>query len=326
MTVLITGAVGFIGFHVSTALLKRGERVVGIDVINDYYDPRLKEARKSLLQGDSNFTFVQADIADRSAIEQLLAEHPSINRVIHLAAQAGVRYSLKNPYAYIESNIVGHLVLLEACRQLDDLQHFVYASSSSVYGANTKTPFSTLDNTDRPVSLYGATKKSSELISHTYAHLYKIPQTGLRYFTVYGPWGRPDMAYFSFTQKIITGESIPVFNNGEMRRDFTFIDDIVDGTIGCLDKPPSGDTGVALSPVYNIGNNRSEDLMHFIAVLEEAIGKKAEINFKPMQPGDTKETFADISPAQKAFGFNPKTPIEVGLPRFVSWFRDNHNA
>jgi len=326
MTVLITGAVGFIGFHVSTALLKRGEHVVGVDNINDYYDVRLKAARNNMLQEDSNFTFVQADIADRAAIEQIFRDHPTVNRIVHLAAQAGVRYSLENPYTYIESNIVGHLVLLEACRHLNDLQHFVYASSSSVYGANTKVPFSTTDNTDKPVSLYGATKKSAELMSHTYAHLYQIPLTGLRYFTVYGPWGRPDMAYFSFSQKIMAGEPIPVFNNGEMRRDFTFIDDIVAGTISCLEAPPTGDTGAALSPVYNIGNNRSEDLMHFISVLEEALGKKAEIDFKPMQPGDVKETFADIGPAQKAFGFNPKTPIDVGLPRFVSWFRDYYNA
>ena len=326
MTVLITGAAGFIGFHVSTALLKRGERVVGIDNINHYYDPRLKEARLGLLQEDNNFTCVQADIADRPAIEGLVADNPSIDRVIHLAAQAGVRYSLENPFAYIESNIVGHLVLLEACRQLNELKHFVYASSSSVYGANTKIPFSTIDNTDKPVSLYGATKKSAELISHTYAHLYKIPQTGLRYFTVYGPWGRPDMAYFSFSQKIMAGEPIPVFNHGEMRRDFTYIDDIVAGTVGCLDNPPSGETGTALTPIYNLGNNRSEGLMHFIGVLEEALGKKAEIDFKPMQPGDVKETFADIAPAQKAFGFSPKTSIGVGLPQFVSWFRDYYNV
>ena len=326
MTVLITGAVGFIGFHVSTALLKRGERVVGIDNINNYYDPDLKEARLAALQDNKNFTFVHADIADRSAVEGLISAHPDINRIIHLAAQAGVRYSLENPYAYVESNIVGYLVLLEACRQLKDLKHFVYASSSSVYGANTKTPFSTEDNTDRPVSLYGATKKSTELIGHTYAHLYQIPQTGLRYFTVYGPWGRPDMAYFIFTKKIIAGESVPVFNNGKMRRDFTFIDDIVEGTIACLDAPPSGNSGAALSPIYNIGNHRSEDLMHFIGVLEAALGKKAVIDFKPMQLGDVKETYADIGPAQKAFGFDPKTTIEEGLPRFVSWYQDYYDA
>jgi UDP-glucuronate 4-epimerase len=326
MTVLVTGAIGFIGFHVSTALLKRGEHVIGIDNINDYYDPQLKEARRSQLLNDNNFTFIQADVADRSAIEQVFAEHPSINRVIHLAAQAGVRYSLENPYTYIQSNILGHLVLLEACRQLTEFQHFVYASSSSVYGANTKIPFSTADQTDQPVSLYGAPKKSAELISRNYAHLYKIPQTGLRYFTVYGPWGRPDMAYFSFAKKIIAGDVIPVFNNGDMRRDFTYIDDIVEGTIACLDVPPTGDAGVSLTPIYNLGNNRAEDLMHFISVLEASLGKKAEIDFKPMQPGDVKETYADILPAQKAFGFKPKTTIEVGLPKFVSWYRDYYGA
>ncbi len=326
MTVLITGAAGFIGFHISKALLKRGERIVGVDNLNDYYDTDLKESRLAALQEDRNFTFVHADIADRPAIESLMTANPDIDRIIHLAAQAGVRYSLENPYAYIESNIVGYLVLMEACRQLKDLKHFVYASSSSVYGANTKTPFSTDDNTDKPVSLYGATKKSTELMSHTYAHLYKIPQTGLRYFTVYGPWGRPDMAYFIFTQKIIAGESIPVFNNGEMRRDFTYIDDIVAGTINCLDNPPSGKSGVELAPVYNIGNHRSEDLMHFIEVLESALGKKAIIDFKPMQPGDVKETYADIGPAQKAFGYDPKTTIEDGLPQFISWYRDYYDV
>jgi UDP-glucuronate 4-epimerase len=326
MTVLVTGAAGFIGFYVSTALAARGEQVVGVDNLNDYYDPSLKEARLAKLRDRSDFGFVHADIADRAAIEGLMARYPAIDRVVHLAAQAGVRYSLVNPYAYVESNIVGHLVLLEACRQLKPFRHFVYASSSSVYGANTKIPFSTDDATDRPVSLYGATKKSMELIGHTYAHLYGIPQTGLRYFTVYGPWGRPDMAYFSFTRKILAGETIPVFNNGDMRRDFTYIDDIVAGTLACLDRPPTGDSGVALNRVYNIGNHRAEDLMHFIGVLEEALGKKADIDFQPMQPGDVKETYADIDPARRDFGFDPKTSIEEGLPRFVAWYRDYYDA
>ncbi|MEQ8195718.1 MAG: GDP-mannose 4,6-dehydratase [Rhodospirillales bacterium] len=322
MTVLVTGAAGFIGFYVSAALLARGETVVGVDNLNDYYDPSLKTSRLEKLLEHSGFEFAEADIADRAAMEKLIADHPGIDRVVHLAAQAGVRYSLENPYAYVESNIAGHLVLLEACRRLEKFRHFVYASSSSVYGANTKIPFSTDDVTDRPVSLYGATKKSMELIGHAYAHLYAIPQTGLRYFTVYGPWGRPDMAYFSFTRKIIAGETIPVFNNGDMRRDFTYIDDIVNGTIACLDRPPAGDTGAALNPVYNIGNHKAEDLMHFIAVLEKAIGRKADIDFQPMQPGDVKETYADIAPARRDLGFDPKTSIEDGLPRFVAWYRD----
>ncbi len=326
MSILITGAAGFIGFHLAVKLLQRGEKVIGVDNLNDYYDPSLKEARLAQLRDSKDFTFAHADIADRSAIEALFDQHADIDRIVHLAAQAGVRYSLINPYAYVESNIVGHLVLLEASRKLNDLKHFVYASSSSVYGANTKTPFSTDDVTDLPVSLYGATKKSTELISHTYAHLYQLPQTGLRYFTVYGPWGRPDMAYFMFTEKILSGETIAVFNNGDMRRDFTYIDDIVDGTIACLDHPPAGTTGAALNPVYNIGNNRPEQLMHFINVLESALGKKANMDMQPMQPGDVKETYADISPAQAAFGFSPKTSIEEGLSRFVEWYRDYYSV
>lgn len=322
MTVLVTGAAGFIGFHTSRTLMARGERVVGIDNVNDYYDPSLKEARLAILQQDDAFDFERADIADKDAVDALLARRNDIDRVVHLAAQAGVRYSLINPYAYMHSNLDGHLVLMEACRKLPNLRHFVYASSSSVYGANTKLPFSVDDPVEHPVSLYAATKRSMELLSESYARMFGLPLTGLRFFTVYGPWGRPDMAAFIFTKKILAGEAIPVFNNGDMRRDFTFIDDIVKGVIGCLDGPADLVDGKPPHRVYNIGNHRSEQLMDFIATLEGALGTKAEIDFQPMQPGDVKETYADIEATRRDFGFEPSTTIAEGVPRFIEWYRE----
>ena len=325
MTVLVTGAAGFIGYFTSKALLDAGRRVIGVDNLNDYYDFSLKQARLKNLQGQDGFSFSQLDIADRDAIHALFKANRDINEIVHLAAQPGVRYSLLNPYAYTRSNIEGHLVLLEAARHLDGLKHFVYASSSSVYGDSSEVPFSTENPTDTPVSLYAATKKSMEMMSHAYAHLYRIPLTGLRFFTVYGPWGRPDMAYYSFTKKILAGEAIPVFNNGEMRRDFTYIDDIVTGVLSCLDKPPS-DEDTPPYRIYNIGNNKSENLMDFIAEIERALGKKAQIYFQPMQPGDVKETFANIDAMRNDFGFKPTTGIDVGIPNFVEWYKSFHHA
>ena len=323
MAVLVTGAAGFIGFHVCRALLDRGERVVGVDEVNDYYEVALKEARLARLGGNRDFTFHKVDIADRVAMAAVAAEHPDIDRVVHLAAQAGVRYSLTNPYAYTHANLEGQVVLLEAVRKLPAMRHFVYASSSSVYGANRKLPFAVEDRVDNPVSLYAATKKSCELLSHAYSHLYRIPQTGLRFFTVYGPWGRPDMAAFIFTRKILKGEAIPVFNHGDMRRDFTYIDDIVEGIVACLDRPPA-DGGTEQPPyaIYNLGNNRSEPLMRFIGLIEEALGRKAKVELLPMQEGDVKETFADIAASTRDFGFQPRVPIDEGIPRFISWYRE----
>lgn len=323
MTILVTGAAGFIGYHTSLALLERGERVIGVDDLNDYYDVSLKEARLKNLEGEGGFTFHKLDIADRDAMEALIRQHGDVTRVIHLAAQAGVRYSLVNPYAYIRTNLEGYLVVLEACRRLERLEHVVYASSSSVYGANDKLPYSTADRVDRPLSLYAATKKSMEMISHAYESLFGMPLTGLRFFTVYGPWGRPDMAAFIFTRKILAGEPIQVFNDGDMRRDFTYIDDIVAGVLGCLDRPP--EAGRAPGRLYNIGNNISEPLMRFISILEEALGRKAEINFQPMQAGDVKETCADIDDTRRDFGFEPKTTIDEGLPLFVRWYEEYHS-
>jgi UDP-glucuronate 4-epimerase len=325
MSILITGAAGFIGYFTSKALLEKGRKVIGVDNLNDYYDVSLKHSRLNNLKGQAGFSFSQLDIADRDSIHTLFRANPDINEIIHLAAQPGVRYSLVNPYAYTRSNIEGHLVLLEAARQLDSLKHFVYASSSSVYGDSTEVPFSTRNSTDAPVSLYAATKKSMEMMSHAYAHLYRMPLTGLRFFTVYGPWGRPDMAYYSFARKILAGEAIPVFNHGKMRRDFTYIDDIVMGILSCLDKPPSND-GTPLHNLYNIGNNKSENLMDFIAVLEKALGKKAEINFQSMQAGDVKETFANIDAMKNDFGFKPTTGIDVGIPLFVEWYKSFHRV
>jgi UDP-glucuronate 4-epimerase len=324
MTFLVTGAAGFIGFHTCLALLERGDRVVGVDSVNDYYDPALKEARLAVLAERPGFDFVRADIADRGAMEAVAARHRDITRIVHLAAQAGVRYSLINPFAYTRSNVEGTLVMLEMARSLSRCEHLVYASSSSVYGANRKLPFAVEDPVDHPVSLYAATKKSCELMAHCYSHLYAIPTTGLRFFTVYGPWGRPDMSAFLFVKAILAGEPIHVFNGGDMRRDFTFIDDIVKGVIAVVDGPPTGPG--APYRLYNIGNHRAEPLMRFIAVIEQALGRKAEIVFEPMQPGDVKETFADIGAIQRDFGFQPSTAIDQGIPRFVDWYRRHYKV
>ncbi|MFO1145566.1 MAG: NAD-dependent epimerase/dehydratase family protein [Rhodospirillales bacterium] len=321
MSVLVTGAAGFIGHHVAAALLARGERVVGIDNLNDYYEVSLKEARLARLQGHPGFAFERLDIADRDAVAGLFSANPDIERIVHLAAQAGVRYSLVNPYTYLRSNIDGHVVLLEAARLLPALRHFVYASSSSVYGSNRDMPFSVADRCDSPVSLYGATKKAMEVISESYTALYAMPLTGLRFFTVYGPWGRPDMAYFSFTRKIVSGEPIPVFNHGDMRRDFTFIDDIVEGVLSCLDRPPEGDESGKRHRLYNLGNHRPERLLDFIGALEAALGRRAVLELLPMQPGDVRETFADIEASQRDLGFAPRIGIDEGIPRFVAWYR-----
>ncbi|MBV8060071.1 MAG: SDR family NAD(P)-dependent oxidoreductase [Alphaproteobacteria bacterium] len=319
MKVLVTGAAGFIGFHTAQALLAQGVTVVGVDNLNDYYDIRLKEARLSRLTPHPNFTFHKINIADHDAMLALASE--KFTHIIHLAAQAGVRYSLQNPYAYVESNLMGHVVLLELARALPQLQHFVYASSSSVYGGNTKIPFSVDDPVEQPISLYAATKRADELMSYTYAHLYRTPCTGLRFFTVYGPWGRPDMAAYIFTRQIVAGEKIKIFNNGDMRRDFTYIDDIVAGILAALSKPPVVAAGSVPARVYNLGNSQAENLMDFIGVLESALGQKAVYDFQPMQPGDVPETFADIAASTRDFGFHPTTSIQTGIQKFVDWYR-----
>jgi UDP-glucuronate 4-epimerase len=319
MTILITGAAGFIGFHTARALTARGEAVIGIDNLNDYYPPELKRARLERLANERNFTFVEADIAEMDALKAAVADS-RIHRIIHLAAQAGVRYSLVNPEAYVRTNLVGHANMLELARHTDGLEHMCYASSSSVYGGRTDLPFLETDRADKPVSLYAATKRSDELMSHTYSHLYGIPQTGLRFFTVYGPWGRPDMAYWSFTQKILAGEPIKVFNHGDMLRDFTYIDDIVDGVVRIattghvrpLDVPHA---------IYNIGNNHPERLDDFIALLEKLTAKRAIRENLPMQPGDVPATYADITAIRADYGFEPKTSLETGLAHFVAWYR-----
>lgn len=321
MTVLVTGAAGFIGSHVAQVLLARGETVVGIDNMNDYYDVALKQARLDQLLPKPGFTFKKVDIADQAGLNDALNGVGHIESIVHLAAQAGVRYSLEDPHAYVSANVVGQLNILELARHNDHLKHLVYASSSSVYGGNTKLPFEVDDRVDTPLSLYAATKKADELFGHAYAHLYRIPMTGLRFFTVYGPWGRPDMAAFIFTKRIIEGQPIPVFNNGEMQRDFTYIDDIVTGVVNCLDAPPVVEDGAVPQRIYNIGNNRSEQLMRLIEVLEQAIGRKAIIDFKPMQPGDVTATYANIDAMTRDFGFSPTTPIDVGIPKFVDWYR-----
>jgi UDP-glucuronate 4-epimerase len=325
MTVLVTGAAGFIGYHVCEALLDRGESVVGVDDLNDYYDPALKQARLNRLEGRGGFSFHKLDIADREAMFALVDGAPGLDRTVHLAAQAGVRHSLENPYAYIDANVMGELVVLEACRRLPDFKNLVYASSSSVYGGNRKLPFAVEDPVDRPVSLYAATKRAGELIAQSYAHLYRIPATGLRFFTVYGPWGRPDMSAYLFTKAIFEGKPISVFNQGDMRRDFTYIDDIVTGVLAALDHPPE-DGERPPHRLYNLGNHRSEDLMRFIAVLERACGREAVKVFEDMQPGDVKETYADIEATRRDLGFEPRTTIEEGLPRFVEWYREYHRV
>jgi len=320
--ILVTGAAGFIGFHVSQALLHQGHTVIGVDNLNDYYDVSLKQARLNQLFHHDNFSFYRLDLADRHRTAKLFAQQP-IHQVIHLAAQPGVRYSLENPHAYVNSNLIAFMNILEGCRH-GQIEHLVYASSSSVYGANQELPFSTEQNVDYPVSLYAATKKSNELMAHTYSHLYGIPSTGLRFFTVYGPWGRPDMALFKFTQAILEGRPIQVYNYGQMQRDFTYIDDIVDGVLKILGQVPQAETSAspAHAPyqIYNIGNNRSVSLLHFIEALEAALGIKAQKQLLPMQPGDVPATYADITDIAR-LGFQPKTPIEVGIPRFVTWYK-----
>ncbi|WHZ02463.1 NAD-dependent epimerase [Neobacillus sp. YX16] len=330
MNILVTGAAGFIGFHLSKRLLAEDYHVIGVDNLNEYYDVRLKKERLRQLQDNKKFTFYKVDLADSESLNQIFESY-SIPIVINLAAQAGVRYSLTHPHSYVHSNLVGFVNILEACRHYQ-VEHLLYASSSSVYGANTKTPFSTQDSVDHPVSIYAATKKSNELMAHTYSHLFNIPTTGLRFFTVYGPWGRPDMAYYSFTKDIIEGNTIQVYNNGDMLRDFTFIDDIVEGIVKLFDHPPIPDSNRNLDPstshapykIYNIGNNSPVRLMNFIYTLEKLIGKKANIEFLPMQPGDVKETYADITDLQKAAGFSPATPLEIGLDHFVDWYKKYH--
>ena len=323
--VLVTGAAGFIGFHTVLRLLSQGRTVVGVDNLNAYYDVSLKEARVKAIPAGSRFQFVKADIADRAAMEKLWSEQGPFTEVVHLAAQAGVRYSLTNPYDYISSNCMGHLTILEMCRHTKGFQHLVYASSSSVYGNNKKLPYAVEDQVNEPMSLYAATKRSDELFSHTYSHLYRIPQTGLRFFTVYGPWGRPDMAPFIFTSSIAAGKPIKVFNHGKMKRDFTYVDDIVSGVVAALAVPPA-DTGAPPCRILNIGNNRSENLMDFIATIEGAVGKKAIIEFEPIQPGDVPETYADISETTAVTGYIPTTTIADGIPKFVEWYKDYYKV
>ena len=332
--IVVTGAAGFIGYHVARRLLDRGDEVLGIDNVNAYYDPALKEARLERLRG-ARFSFLRLDVGDTEAMRRVFDERRPA-RVIHLAAQAGVRYSLTNPYAYTESNIHGFLNILEGCRH-NKVEHLVFASSSSVYGANTRQPFSEHHNVDHPVSLYAATKKANELMAHTYAHLYGLPVTGLRFFTVYGPWGRPDMALFRFTHGILAGEPIPVFNEGRMVRDFTYIDDIVEGVLRVLDHPAEPDPAwngddpdparsYAPYRIFNIGNNQPVDLLTYISLIEKHVGRKARMDLLPMQPGDVRSTMADVSELQQAVGFRPRTPVDEGVARFVEWYKEYYGV
>jgi UDP-glucuronate 4-epimerase len=334
MKILVTGTAGFIGNHLAIRLLERGDEVIGIDNLNDYYDVNLKLARLERIKDNNNYTHIKADIADKNAMEQVFQKYQP-NRVVNLAAQAGVRYSLENPHAYIDSNIVGFTNILEGCRH-HHVEHLVYASSSSVYGANEAMPFSVHDNIDHPLSLYAATKKANELMAHTYSHLYDLPTTGLRFFTVYGPWGRPDMALFLFTKAILENKPIQVFNYGKHRRDFTYVDDIVEGVIRTLDntatanpnwtgKTPDPGTSKAPWRVYNIGNQKPVELMNYISILEDQLGKKAEKELLPLQPGDVPDTYADVDALVKDVGYKPATPIEEGISRFVSWYREYYS-
>jgi UDP-glucuronate 4-epimerase len=334
MKILITGAAGFIGFHLSTLLLDKGYQIIGVDNLNDYYDPKLKEDRLAILKQNNNFLFHKVDLKDKAEVDKIFETYKP-DYVINLAAQAGVRYSIKNPYAYVDSNLIGFMNILEACRNYP-VKHLLYASSSSVYGGNKVAPFSINHNVDHPVSLYAATKKSNELMAHTYSHLYGIPTTGLRFFTVYGPWGRPDMAYFSFTKDIIEGNPIKVFNHGNMERDFTYIDDIVEGVYKLLDVIPKpnpdwdetkDDISSSFAPykIYNIGNNQPVKLERFISILEEKIGKKANKIYMDMQPGDVLRTYADVSDLEKVINFKPNTSIEEGLEKFVDWYKEYYN-
>ncbi len=328
MKVLVTGAAGFIGMTTALRLLERGDEVVGLDNLNDYYEVALKEKRLARLQSHSRFTFVRADVADREAMAQLFAQQRP-DRVVHLAAQAGVRYSLQNPHAYADANLLGFINILEGCRH-SQVEHLVYASSSSVYGGNTKMPFAESDSVDHPVSLYAATKKANELMAYSYSHLYALPTTGLRFFTVYGPWGRPDMALFLFTKAILEGRPIDVFNHGHMRRDFTYVDDIVEGVVRVLDRIPQGadGSGAGAAPyrVFNIGNNQPVQLLDFVACLEQALGQQAEKRMLPLQDGDVPETYADTDALANWVGFVPETSIEHGIGRFVAWYRDYYQT
>jgi UDP-glucuronate 4-epimerase len=333
-SILVTGAAGFIGFHVAMRLLRDGRDVIGLDNMNSYYDPTLKAARRAELAKSKRFRFVKLDLADREGIAALFREH-RFPYVVHLAAQAGVRYSLVDPFAYVDANLTGFTTILEGCRH-NGCQHLLYASSSSVYGSNTKMPFSVHDNVDHPLSLYGASKKANELMSHAYAHLFGLPMTGLRFFTVYGPWGRPDMAMWIFAKAISAGEPIKLFNNGNMRRDFTYVDDVVESVIRLVDRPPAGnpsfsnaspDPGSSSAPwrVYNIGNNKPVELLEVVRLLEEAIGKKAKRELLPMQPGDVPATYADVDDLMHDVGFRPATPIADGINRFIEWYRAYHH-
>jgi UDP-glucuronate 4-epimerase len=335
MNILVTGAAGFIGYNLSSALLARGDQVFGIDNLNDYYDVRLKQARLGRLQALQGFRFEKLDIASRTGVANLFNFH-KFDAVVHLAAQAGVRYSLTNPHAYVDANITGFLNILEGVRH-SGAKHVVFASSSSVYGANTKLPFSEHDNVDHPVSLYAATKKANELMAHSYAHLYGMRCTGLRFFTVYGPWGRPDMALFRFTEGILAAKPISVFNQGEMVRDFTYVDDIVKGIMGTIDHPaapnprwrgdtPDPATSQAHYRIYNIGNSRPVKLMRYIELLEKCLGRKAVLDLQPMQKGDVPATYADVSALQEAVGYRPSTSVEVGIPKFVDWYRSYYKV
>jgi UDP-glucuronate 4-epimerase len=323
-TLLVTGAAGFIGFHVARALLAQGRHVVGLDSLNDYYDPALKQSRLELLRENKRFDFVQADLADRASIAALFAKH-RFAVVIHLAAQAGVRYSIDHPHAYVDANLEGFVNVLEGCRR-NECRHLIYASSSSVYGANTKLPFSVDDKTDRPISLYAATKKANEVMAHSYSHLYRLPVTGLRFFTIYGPWGRPDMAIFMFTKAIMEGRPIRLFNHGKMRRDFTYVDDVTRVVSRLADHVPGDDGLVAPARVYNVGNHRPEELTHVVALLEKELGRAAVKDMLPMQPGDVTETFADVEDLMRDFGFSPATSIEDGIHHFVAWYRDHYKV
>jgi UDP-glucuronate 4-epimerase len=323
MTHLVTGAAGFIGFHVVRRLLERGEAVVGIDNVNSYYSVELKEARLAELSRYPGFLFKKVDIADLQSLTQALSGQ-RVEKVVHLAAQAGVRHSLEYPHTYLHANLAGHLNMLELCRHSDSIESMVYASSSSVYGGNTKLPFAETDRVDTPISLYAATKRADELMSQTYAHLFRLPLTGLRFFTVYGPWGRPDMALWLFTEAILAGRPIQVFNNGNMRRDFTYVDDIVTGVVAASDHPPTEQDGNAPHRIYNIGNHRSEELMEVIKIIETEHGREAIKEFRPMQPGDVAETYADIDSIHRDLGFAPTTSIRDGIPRFVEWYREYH--
>ena len=343
MTLLVTGVAGFIGYHLAEALLARGRTVLGIDSLNDYYDPKLKHARLARLEGRPGFDFRRIDVADRQAMFALAEESPGIETpgietIVHLAAQAGVRYSLDHPAAYVDANVMGQLAVLELARRLSNLSHLVYASSSSVYGRNEKQPFAVGDPVERPASVYAATKRAGELLARTYADLYGLPVTGLRFFTVYGPWGRPDMAYYSFTRAIFEDRPIRVFNQGRMMRDFTYIDDILTGLLAAIDRPPAGPGpegggneaaapgGLTTHRLYNLGNHRTEPLLRFIEVLEAACGREARKEMTDMQPGDMVETYADIASSTRDLGFQPTTTIDEGLPRFVAWFRDYHGV